>query len=455
MFIFQVVLTVYQVYKIWKPIYTLVCFPEWHAQNQQRRITSKELRWAEDDLINMAEENKVCVICKEGATPSMRLLSNPDMIEDLLQSCRERVSLGQSDIQQLTNHLSGLNKVELESVYYHSECRKPIVNKTVIERLRGNQSRPDSPVCSRQGPEPPSKRPKRVKAVPKEKVCLFSSCDFCSEDDSEPLHRVLSDAMGETLVQIKQQTQADQVRICVADLFDAGDASALEKYYHRTCLRTAQRTSSTKIHHDNELLIRSLCDEQLILAIQNTLKDKDVTLDMAQVNDAYLSILKRYHMDIDETTNYRKYLKKIISELLPDVQFVGSLRRNEPDKLVRSTVVSKAIDLRLSMMENDQEIGKLKNVANLLRAEIMQKRSWSFTGTFDNFENPSKLQFFLSLLLFGSHNVKVSGVRDEEVDKTVDVACQFLVQITMSQCGTNRTRRTALSFHQLKRMDGI
>ncbi|KAG0714714.1 hypothetical protein GWK47_013596 [Chionoecetes opilio] len=40
------------------------------------------------------------------------------------------------------------------------------------------------------------------------------------------------------------------------------------------------------------------------------------------------------------------------------------------------------------------------------------------------------LQFFMSHLLFGSHVVKVSGIRDQEVDKTVDVSCQFLVQNT-------------------------
>lgn len=383
----------------------------------------------------MSEKNEVCVICKEGATPNKRLLNNPAMINDLLQSCRERVSLGQSEIQQLTDHLSGLYEQELKSVYYHSECRKPIVNKSLIERLKGKRSRSDSPECSRRGPGRPSStaepaRPKRLKAVPKEEVCLFSSCGFCSNAGSEPLHRVLSNAMGKRLLEIKQQTKDDQVRICVADLEDVGDASALEKYYHRTCLRTAQRTSTSNEDDDNASLIRSLCDEQLILAIQNTLADDDASLNMAQVNDAYLSILKRYHAEINETTNYCKYLKKIISERLPDVQFVSSVRRNEPDKLVQSTVVSKAIDLRLSMMDDGEIVGNLKNVANLLREEMMQKRSWSFTGTFDNFENRSLLQFFLSHLLFGSQVVKVSGMRNEEVDKTVDVACQLLVQNT-------------------------
>ncbi|KAG0715036.1 hypothetical protein GWK47_001406 [Chionoecetes opilio] len=118
---------------------------------------------------------------------------------------------------------------------------------------------------------------------------------------------------------------------------------------------------------------------------------------MAEVNDAYLSILKRYR--VDESENYRKYLKRLISERLPEVKFVTSLRRNEPDRLVLSTAVTMAMDYRSSMMNDDEIVGHLKNVANILREEMLQQRSWSFTGSFSNFENPSLLQFFMSHLL--------------------------------------------------------
>ncbi|KAG0713009.1 hypothetical protein GWK47_017190 [Chionoecetes opilio] len=103
--------------------------------------------------------------------------------------------------------------------------------------------------------------PKRSKTIPKEQVCLFSNCDFCPKNDSEPLHRVLTDSMGKTLLQIKQKTPDDHVRVSVADLEEPGDASALEKHYHRTCLRSAQRIS-TRTDHSNVPLIRSVCDAQ-------------------------------------------------------------------------------------------------------------------------------------------------------------------------------------------------
>ena len=128
------------------------------------------------------------------------------------------------------HHLSGLSDQELK--WFIIIVSKPIINKSMIERLRGERSLPDSPGCSRKGgPGRPQSstgpaRPKRSKMVPKEKVWLFSQCDFCSKTGSEPLHHVFTDAMGQTLLEINQRTKDDQVRISVADL-EVGEASAL------------------------------------------------------------------------------------------------------------------------------------------------------------------------------------------------------------------------------------
>ena len=78
----------------------------------------------------------VCIICHEGAAPNKSLISNPEMIEHLYESCKERLSLGQADIKSLTDRLASLSEVERKSAYYHSECRKPIVNRSMIKRLR-------------------------------------------------------------------------------------------------------------------------------------------------------------------------------------------------------------------------------------------------------------------------------------------------------------------------------
>jgi len=137
---------------------------------------------------------QICVICNEGATATKRLINNPDMVEELVSYCRERLNLGQSDIKQLTDHLTSLNDSERRLVHYHSECRKPIVNKSKIERLKSKRDRFDFTVC--RGPGRPtfldSVRPKRTKTTSKVKECLFSTCSFCPNDNTEPHHRVFS-----------------------------------------------------------------------------------------------------------------------------------------------------------------------------------------------------------------------------------------------------------------------
>ena len=109
----------------------------------------------------------VCIICHESVPKSGTLVSNPLMIKELLDSCKERVTLGQHEFQALTDRLENVSEADWASVYYHSECRKPIVNKPKIERLRAKKTYISNPGCSRRGPGRPSAevcfRPKRKK----------------------------------------------------------------------------------------------------------------------------------------------------------------------------------------------------------------------------------------------------------------------------------------------------
>ena len=196
-------------------------------------------------------------------------------------------------------------------------------------------------------------------------MCVFSSCSCCPNDTAGSLHCAFSNGIGESLIEIELKTQDGHVRTCVSELEGAGDASALEKYYHRTFLRSAQRTF-TSVFHSNVLIICTVCDEQLLLSIQTTLSD-GVTLNMGEVNDAYLLILKRYHVVVDKTTNYRKHLKQLNTEYLLNAKFVKSFLKNEPDNIVLPKSASKAMEIRSTLLNNGEIIGQLKNMADILR----------------------------------------------------------------------------------------
>ena len=86
------------------------------------------------------------------------------------------------------------------------------------------------------------------------------------------------------------------------------------------------------------------------------------------------------------------------------------------------------MEIRASLLDNEDKISQLQSTANMLRNEMMEYRNWSFNGNFEDFKNPPLLQFFLTYLLFGRHVHRVSETRNEEVDKIVDLSCQLLIQ---------------------------
>ena len=118
----------------------------------------------------------MCIICNESSTSSKILTNNPDIIDTLVDCCNERLSLGQSDNKQLSDRLASLNESEHKYVCYHSECRKPIVNISMIARLRSKRVRSDSPVCLARSPgrsinTTDSAWPKRTKSS--QGVCII------------------------------------------------------------------------------------------------------------------------------------------------------------------------------------------------------------------------------------------------------------------------------------------
>ena len=135
------------------------------------------------------------------------------MIDTLVDCFNERLSLGQSYIKQLSDRLASLSESERKCVRYHSECRKPIVNRSIIARLRSKRVRSDSPVCLARSPESPinttdSARPKRTTSTPNAKVCVFSYFSFSPNDTAGSLHSAFSDGIGESLIEVKLRTTA-------------------------------------------------------------------------------------------------------------------------------------------------------------------------------------------------------------------------------------------------------
>ena len=332
------------------------------------------------------------------------MVKNPKL-EDIKEVCniaRERVALGELRYQSFVNFVSNLSTSELAKVRYHSECRKPIVNKTNLERLR-KRARSESSVTAGRPPSTSDVvRPKRVKTMHKEPVCIFNPCSFCPVSLNDPLHCVSTDGRGQSLLQIKYNTTDNAVRACVSDLQDMGDAAALEKYYHSCCLCVAQRTCP-QVSNTNESIIRKLCDTQLIMSVRSSLSVEGTILNMNQINNEYVSLLKEH--DLTFGWHHKKYLKELIVKNIPDVEFVKSVCPNEAEQVTLASSVRQAVSHYSTQDQDDRILAALLDVSLALRREILEKVPWKFTGELGSYENPPMLQVFLKHLLFGQSTI--------------------------------------------------
>ena len=212
-----------------------------------------------------SEKENHCVVCGHPSKPKKKLLYDVGMVKGLLAGCKEKLDCGDLNVKPLYDKLIALNDDALERVGYHSECRKPYVHK---RKSAGSSAavKPLGRLSKNQLQLTAALRAKRVKTVPLEECCMFKSCSICKPDpndkEASKLIICLSDEIGITLVGLKRRTSSDQVRSCVSDLHEMGDARALEKRYHRNCLVFAKRTMVELKNPDLQKtsLLESLCD---------------------------------------------------------------------------------------------------------------------------------------------------------------------------------------------------
>ena len=321
-------------------------------------------------------------------------------INELLERCKERVDLGENNLLPLLSRLSGSQ--HLENICYHSDCRKPIMHTDHKERSKKRMLTEPLSGASKRGPGRPQKtatetRPQRYQTVPKEVKCIFEPGKVCSSSVSDNLHRVESEPMGQKLLDIKKNSKSDEIRVCVSGLEAKGDAAAQEKYYHRACLRNAQRSCIDKV--DEDKLTRNICDELMLLSVKCSLFVNDaIKLSMNDINNEYISILEDYSIHDTYSTNHKKYLKELLKEHIPAIQFIKSVRRNESEMVSLSLSVSQAME----EYSQTTSVDALVSVAKVLREDILSNRDWKFSTGLGNSKNPPMLQFLLNQILFGT-----------------------------------------------------
>ena len=76
-------------------------------------------------------------------------------------------------------------------------------------------------------------------------------------------------------------------------------------------------------------------------------------------------------------------------------------------------------------------------VARFMRKEILDQDQWVFTGTFDDFKNPPMLNTLLEWILLGTSNDFENETRRKGIDRSISVACQYIIQSTKTSRQVN------------------
>jgi len=353
-----------------------------------------------------AAEVRTCIICKEGDSVNKKLVDKHDisLVKDLKEKVVERDNLGDVNLKSLADHFISLSESDLHNVCYHSECRKPLANKANLEMCR-KRALPQTPTLSdassisdvlpvipkRGRPSKTDKseaarpliRQKGAKVLPKEKKCIFYTCSFCPKS-LQGLHRVVSDPMGQRFIEIKGATDDDLVRLSLAELSDPGDAAALEKYYHRDCLRFADRRCKELGDSDAYRHVRNVCDAEFVVYVRDSLSVDGCVLSMTELNDFYLDLLKEKKIHEQRSDNHKKHLKELIEQHVPDVEFVEPPNRRQSHRVMRKKSVGQAVEFATA----DTDAWVLIDLSCALKKEVLGARDWKFTGDFNDLKKP-------------------------------------------------------------------
>lgn len=113
------------------------------------------------------------------------------------------------------------------------------------------------------------------------------------------------------------------------------------------------------------------------------IEPSEIPLTVQNVNIAYINLLKENHQPIIKE-NYRRYLKQLLSENVPDIEFIKPVRKNESEKICLTKFVHETVDKHY--FNTSDQINTLYDAAKIIREEVLSSKAWEFEGNFADYE---------------------------------------------------------------------
>ena len=169
-------------------------------------------------------------------------------------------------------------------------------------------------------------------------------------------------------------------------LCNAADAVANDVQYDQRFWLYAQcnakKTNNT--HCDTDII--EIDDTSRVISDFELDKKENTDLNMNNINTNINLLQDNNYADINP--NYKRYLKQLILENTPYVEFIKPRRKNESEKLC-STKERNNID---TVLENAKDnMSNIFETARSIRKNIIKARPWIFNGSLESFSVPELL----------------------------------------------------------------
>ena len=398
----------------------------------------------------------LCFICQTaiGPTDYTNFVLKPQLssVEKLATCAEQQYTYGETKFASLNRRLQDSSAEELlvKGLRYHKVCYKDVTNKVHIDRAKarfekGTTSGSVTEVRLKKRGRPASTDLDEGVSTPRRCVREQSfdkhRCIICQEDTVSELHNVSTKNMGLQLKNIGQNTSNDNLKVRLNSVISSPDllqAMAEDMKYHLPCLVKAKRdiAKTEKQGESTKVNFRQVVSDLEILDIVETAFNdttKTVVLNMNEIQETYVNLLKEHDLPVSDNHNYKPHLKQLILQNTADVHFSQPSNRTKPEQVLSTKLKDEAISSTITSDNLKDDLKVLLQAAKILRKDIASSPTWKFNGTFADYKPPPMLSIFCKYAVAGTRNIGDSSRED-----STDVGASLLAQHFVSACKSDR-----------------
>ena len=150
---------------------------------------------------------------------------------------------------------------------------------------------------------------------------------------------------------------------------------------------------------------------------------------MNKLNEVYKKMLAENGENPDNiSSNYKKQLKELVEENLPEICFVLGSQKNEPEKLTTQLTQAQVVKLYEEELSDVLDGRLLSKLAKKIRNEVLNQ-TWQFEGDFSTYRMSSLLLTFMNwILLSPTTDSNINANRTLLVENLIKTTIQFVSQ---------------------------